>query len=307
MEKSREIFTAQILETAKAINSNLRLRILEEVSRQQMSITQLVEVLGVAQPTVSINVQILESAGLVRTLLGSSREKVIIRTYDSLVIHLPVKTPSPSENVFEVTMPVGLYSSCKVSSPCGLVDTNGVIGLLDDPKSFYLPSRISSSLIYFSEEGYIEYNLPNPLTQFNRIASISFSAELCAEAPGYQQYYPSDITLSLNGKEIGTWTTPGDYGDRKGKNTPEWWNLGNTQYGDLVTWRIDETGCYLNEQLCSGTTINALDITINSPVEARLEVKPDARNRKGMNLFGDGFGDYSQHIKVIYMLDSING
>ncbi len=302
MEKSREIFAAQILEVAKAINSDLRLRILEEVSRTQLSITQLVDVLGVAQPTVSINVQILESAGLVRTLLGSSREKVITRAYDSLVFHLPVKAPSPSENIFEIDMPIGLFSNCKISSPCGLVGQKGVIGFMDDPKSFYLPDRIASSLIYFNEDGYLEYQLPNPLTQFNRLTSIIISAELCAEAPGFQQYYPSDITLSVNNVEIGTWTTPGDYGDRKGKHTPEWWNLGNTQYGDLTVWRVDETGCYINDHICSGTSINELNIGINLPVTARLEVKPDARNRKGMNLFGEGFGDYSQHIKVTYML-----
>lgn len=303
MEKSREIFAAQILEVAKAINSELRLRILEEVSRTQMSLTRLVDVLGVAQPTVSINVQILEAAGLVRTLLGSSREKVITRAYDSLVFHLPVKALSPSENTFKIDMPIGLFSNCRISAPCGLVGQNGVIGFMDDPKSFYLPERIASSLIYFSEEGYLEYQLPNPLTQFNRLSSICISAELCAEASGYQQYYPSDITLYLNNKEVGTWTTPGDYGDRKGKSTPGWWSLGNTQYGDLTAWRADVTGCYLNDHKCSDTSINELSIELNQPITARLEVKPDARNRNGMNLFGEGFGDYSQHIKVTYILE----
>lgn len=300
MEKCRVIFSSQIQEVAKAMTSDLRLKILEEVSYSQKSITQLVNTLGVAQPTISINVQMLEAAGLVRTLLGSGREKMIIRTYDSLLFHLPISEKSSSENSVEISMPIGLYNNCKLSSPCGVISKEGVIGLMDDPRAFYLPERVSAALLYFSEEGFLEYHLPNPIDSNEELTGFSFSAELCSEAPGFQQYYPSDITLFINGKEIGTWTSPGDYGDQKGKNTPEWWNLGNSQYGDLTIWNIDEDGSYLNGSKCSDITINEIIPSLTEPIVARLEVKRDAKNRKGLNLFGEGFGNYSQHIKVVY-------
>ena len=36
--------------------------------------------------------------------------------------------------------------------------------------------------------------------------------------------------------EIGTWTSPGDYGDKRGVYTPQWWKLKGSQYGKLKTW-----------------------------------------------------------------------
>jgi len=42
--------------------------------------------------------------------------------------------------------------------------------------------------------------------------------------PGTNADWPSDISLWVNDVKIGTWTSPGDYGDRRGVHTPRWWN-----------------------------------------------------------------------------------
>ena len=47
-------------------------------------------------------------------------------------------------------------------------------------------------------------------------------------------------TLWINDVAVGTWTSPGDYGDRRGIYTPTWWKLEGSQYGKLKTWRIGE-------------------------------------------------------------------
>lgn len=303
MDKCRIVYQTQIQEIAKALSSELRIRILEEISSRQMSISQLAQVLSVAQPTVSINVQILESAGLIRTALGMGREKILLRSCDSVLLHLPTDQGQSGEKTREVLMPVGMYSFIKATAPCGLVGREGMIGIMDDPKSFFLPERYAAELVYFSEDGYVEYLFPNPLNENERTASICFSAEMCSEALGFQQYYPSDITLLINNKIIGTWTSTGDYGDRRGKLNPDWWGNGSTQYGELVEWSVDGTGSYLNGRLCSEVVPDDLSLKPDQPVTVRLEVMPDALNRRGLNLFGAGFGDHRQGLKLTFSTD----
>ena len=70
--------------------------------------------------------------------------------------------------------------------------------------------------------------------------------ELCSEAPGYNAQWPSDITFSVNGTEIGTYTCPGDLGARRGRLTPNVWPIGLTQYGFMTGVSLRKDGCYIN-------------------------------------------------------------
>jgi len=47
--------------------------------------------------------------------------------------------------------------------------------------------------------------------------------EISSEAPSYNNNYPSDIVFSLKKIELGTWTSPGDFGDKRGNFNPQWW------------------------------------------------------------------------------------
>lgn len=61
------------------------------------------------------------------------------------------------------------------------------------------------------------------------------------EPPHYNNDWHSDITVWINNQEIGTWTVPGDFGDKRGKLNPDWWNADQTQYGLLKIWTINDT------------------------------------------------------------------
>ncbi len=99
----KKIAKMNVQETAKALAGDLRLRIIEALGDREMSISQLAEELGVAQPTVTINVQVLESAGLVESKQGVNREKICYRTYDTIVFDLPMK---PGEGLHGAERPV---------------------------------------------------------------------------------------------------------------------------------------------------------------------------------------------------------
>ena len=110
-----------------------------------------------------------------------------------------------------------------------------MIGLLDVPDTFLDPDRMRAGLLWFTR-GFVEYQFPNNATLSNaKVDGLELAMELSSEVPGTSKNWPSDITIAINGHEIDTWTAPADYGDKRGKHTPDWWKLAGSQYGDLKT------------------------------------------------------------------------
>ena len=127
--------------------------------------------------------------------------------------------------------------------------------------------------------------------------------ELCSEAPGYLEVWPSDITVSVNGVEITTYCSPGDFGARRGRITPDYWPNGRTQYGLLKNFAIRRDGCYLDKVLVNPSVcLDDLKLEEKPYISLTIAVKKDARNVGGINLFGEKFGDYEQGIvmRMVY-------
>ncbi|WP_027086561.1 ArsR/SmtB family transcription factor [Cohnella panacarvi] len=291
----------RMIDVAKALSGDVRVRILEALGEKPMSVSQLAEALGVAQPTVSINIQILEQAELIDTRQGSNREKICSVGYRSILLELPAKPGEGLRRTEDIHMPIGMYSHCSIQPTCGLAARDGTgIGSPDDPRAFYMPERTDAGLLWFSGSGYLEYYFANPMPPGVALDELIFRAELCSEAPGFHHDFPSDITLFVNDVSAGTWTSPGDFGDRKGKFTPERWK-GNTEYGRLTEWKITKEGSMVNGTPASSATIDRLGLAYHQPVRVRLEVSEDAVNRRGLNLFGSAFGDYPQDIVLSFV------
>ncbi|GGD65723.1 ArsR/SmtB family transcription factor [Paenibacillus nasutitermitis] len=292
---------ARIIDVAKALSGDLRLRILETLGERSMSISQLAETLGVAQPTITINIQMLEHAQLVSSMLGANREKICSVTCRSILLELPSKRGEGLHKLEEIHMPIGMYSRCSIEPYCGMVNREGVyIGCVDDPRAFYMPERTETSLLWFGGAGFVEYYFANPVPPGVSFSELRFQSEVCAEAPGFDMNWPSDISLFINDCPAGMITIDADYGDRKGKLTSSKWN-GGTQYGKLVEWRVTDSGSYIGEERKSETTLLDLDLKFNQPIRVRIEVSEDAQNRNGLNLFGASFGDYPQDLILSFV------
>ena len=81
-------------------------------------------------------------------------------------------------NIIEVAMPIGLYTSCEVTAPCGLCSTEGIIGLLDVPDTFLDPDRMNAGLMWFTR-GFVEYQFPNNARLAGQTSTaLEFSIEL---------------------------------------------------------------------------------------------------------------------------------
>ena len=175
-------------------------------------------------------------------------------------------------------------------------DENGPIDSYDTVRSFYSPVRSRAQLIWF-HKGFIEYRFPNIHNPLLTLNEISFRFELCSEAPGYLENWPSDITISINGVETAVYCSPGDYGARRGKLTPPAWPNGNTQYGMLKTFSVKENGSYMDGRLVhAGISLRDIAIESRPYISLKIEIKDNAKHIGGINIFGEKYGDYPQGI-----------
>ncbi len=284
----------------RGLASPVRVRILRHLHRMKgVNVNDIAEALGLPQSTVSSNLQILEDAGLIRTETQKGqkgRQKVCHSAFDELLVMFRDDADGADANRIEVSMPIGLYTRCEVSAPCGLCSPEGIIGLLDVPGTFLNPDRMNAGLMWFTR-GFVEYQFPNNARLVGkRVAALEFSMELSSEVPGTSADWPSDITVAVNGREIGMWTSPGDFGDQRGVFTPDWWKLKGSQYGKLKSWRVTPEGSFVDGVRASSLTPDDLDISGHHSIRLRIEIKPDARHPGGVNVFGRGFGNYDQDI-----------
>lgn len=270
-----------------------------------MNVNQLSENLSLPVSTISFNVRILEKAGLISTELQPASRgtmKVCTRNFDDIHMDLNMATGyNNPKNSYQIEMPVGHYIDSEIHPTCGLINTNGILKPEDEPSLFYHPERMSAQLIWF-RKGYVKYRFPFLVPADAKLESIQFSVELCSEAPRYDHDWPSDITVSINGNEVCTWTCPGDFGDRRGRLNPHWVPSMHTQYGLLKTWKVNEKGTFLDDIKVSDVTLEDLHLKGEKSVSFKIGVKADASNIGGINLFGKGFGDHDQDIlmRLIY-------
>lgn len=285
--------------TLKGISSPIRIDILRLLhDRGPMNVNEISAALALPQSTVATGVQALEEAELIDTRTIKARkgqQKVCSARYDEIVIRFD-DAPVPRDETIEVSMPIGLYTSCDVRAPCGLCSGEGVIGLLDVPSFFLDPSRMQAGLLWFGR-GYVEYKFPNNAKILNEaIRAVEFSMELSSEVPGTNTNWPSDITLWVNNVAVGTWTSPGDYGDQRGVYTPRWWKLEGSQYGKLKSWTVSMNGTFIDGIRISDVTLADLDLDNHHSIRMRIGIADEAKRPGGLNIFGRGFGNYDQDI-----------
>ncbi len=289
----------QSLHILKALASEQRLRVLAFVGSRRCTVTEIARGLNLPLSTTTAHVNILQDAGLLHTEIeAASRglQKVCNRTYDQLLIDLSPRE-EPAIRSVVVALPIGHYSRCAVLPTCGLASLSGLIGLLDDPMAFYEPERMEAQLLWF-RSGYVEYLFPTRLPPHCVPAALQVSAEICSEAPLHNLDWPSDITVWINDVEIGTWTSPADFGGQRGHLTPDWWDVKDTQYGLLKRWQVTDGGTFIDGLPLSAVRVADLGLDPRAPIRVRLGVKSDARHVGGLNLFGSKFGNYPQDLTL---------
>jgi predicted transcriptional regulator len=295
----------------RGLASPVRVRILQLLRRKgPLNVNQIAEALDLPQSTIATNIQVLEEAELIDTSLGKAskgQQKICAARFDEIVIQLAPDPPSREKNVIEVEMPLGLYTSCEVSAPCGMCSTERIMGVLDVPDLFLDPCRVQAALIWFGR-GYVEYKFPNNAKVLNAEAeALELELELSSEVPGTNTDWPSDISVWVNHVHVGAWTTRGDYGDQRGIHTPRWWKLEGSQYGELTHWQITRKGTFVGENRVSNVTIADLRLAEHHSIRLRIGIDERAAHPGGVNIFGKGFGNRGRDILMRLRLGGARG
>lgn len=282
----------------KALANDIRVAMLDLLRDQPLNVNQIAEKLNLPQSTAVTHLAILEKAGLIITDITKAKkgnQKLCRPSFQEILIQFPERQ-SKAEEYVQVEMPIGIFNDFHVTAPCGLCSTESVIGYLDTMDSFLHPDRMKAGLLWCGS-GWFEYKFPNnSIYDARPLKRLEFSMELSSETPGTNSNWPSDITMWVNNIETGTWVSPGDFGDKRGKFTPDWWKLEGSQYGLLKTFGITEEGTFVDGVKISEVTLADLHIADHHSIKMKIGVKEDAQHLGGMNIFGRGFGNYGQGI-----------
>lgn len=283
---------------ARALASPIRARMIALLDTRAMNVGELAETLSIPVSTAALNVRQLEEAGLIASEIQPGIRgamKLCTRRVDSVSMRL-IPDADGSAGALTLRVPIGSYSEARGIEPeCGIVSEHAWIGESNAPRTFYHPDRFGAQMLWF-RAGELEYRFSLGEVDPAQAKWLEVSMEISSNAPMYRDSWRSDIFLSVNGHDLGTWVSPGDYGGRRGRLNPSWWSDTSSQFGLLKTWRVDETGCTLDGEALSGVTLSELALSAGDYLSLRIGVRPEAEHVGGLNLFGEKFGDYAQGI-----------
>lgn len=288
-----------------ALASETRLRMIELLAERQLNIRELAAALGLSSSIIARHVQMLEDAGIIvcNTLPGErGLQKRCKLVHDGFALNFGQVHAYSDVNVFEV--PVGDYFSWSVKPTCGLATQQSYIGSQDDVRCFADPRRTEAGLIWLGS-GYLEYIIPNYADVRSTPNELRIQLEICSEAPGWDMAWPSDIYFYINDHPLGFWTAPGDFGDKPGLHSPDWYrrSRNTSQYGSLKQVTVNRSGTYIDGLPMSGVRIGDLNLNQSQFIHFKIACPEDAANPRGFNLYGKGFGNYDQGIILSIVSD----
>ncbi len=285
----------------KALGSDIRIRLIKLLmENNEMNMNELAERLGITNGALTSHVKKLEESGIITIIsehAGHGNQKVCRVNVDKILVDVQPQDEDVSSNSYSIDIPIGHYFNYRVYPTCGLATTKQLVGEVDDPRFFAHPNHVDAEILWFGK-GHIDYRIPNMLPPGNRMDQITISFEIGSEAPGSNPDWPSDISFYLNRTKLGTWTSPGDFGDVRGLFTPSWWLPNWNQYGFLKMLVIDRKGTFIDGVKVSDVTIQKLNLTPQDEISLRFQSQEPAVNVGGITLFGKGFGNYNQDIRV---------
>lgn len=287
------------LDIFKALGSEVRIEIIKTLLQNHgMNMNELASHLNITNGALTSHIKKLEDCGLITVSsesAGHGNQKKCSVHLDKILIDLD--TQEDSKNVYMADLKVGHFSDYKVYPTCGLASSTAIIGAVDDARYFAHPDRYNADILWFTK-GYVEYVIPNFIPFSQKIDQITLSFEICSEAPGVNDIWPSDISFYLNDKKIAMWTSPGDFGDVRGIFTPDWWFPNYNQYGLLKILVINKSGTFIDGLQVSDVSIRDFSLDYKSTLKFKFAVEDDSEHIGGLTIFGKSFGNYNQDINV---------
>lgn len=294
--------TVNSLPVYEALASKVRLNIIQLLSKRHMNVRELADALNLSSAIMTMHVKKLEKAKLITTRMAPGKggvQKICSLATDKIEIRMP-QQQEDHRKYHQTEISVGHYTDFEITPACGLASTKHIIGELDEPRYFWYPERVQAKIIWFNQ-GYIEYKVPNFLLPSQLPEELEISFEISSKIPFTNALWPVDLSFYLNQTTLGSWTSSGDFGDKRGKYTPTWWNGQANQHGVLKCLRVNHEGTFIDGNQISGITIGTLPVR-EKQWTFRMAVLDEAQHVGGLTLFGAGFGNYNQDLlfKLFY-------
>ena len=282
---------------SNALSSEIRINIIKQLREKSHTIAELKKLNNISYSSILFHISLLNKAGIVMINYLPGQKgfaQVVSIRYKNLFFE--ISEEKTKETTAKQSIGVGCFVNHNVLGYCGLAGVDFTfMGLNSD----LLDSRRFNSSLIWAQEGFIEYQFSNNAFIDKEIKELKISLEICSEARHYREDWKSDITFSINNKELCTWQSPGDFGERRGLLNPPSWPSCNTQYGLLINLYVNKNGVYINEKKYSNSiTIDDLNINKGKGILFKIDSKADAVYKGGWNIFGRHFGDYNQDIDL---------
>lgn len=281
----------------EALANETRLAILRELGGERKSISEIGEKLAISNALMTKHIKKLEQAQLIRLEKGTGKDwkkKFLALKTDFININFPEKV-FPEMNLTSLPVKIGHFTDFRAEASCGMATKDRLIGALDDPKSFLAQERVDASIIWLNN-GFLEYKIPKPLKNGEKIEMLEISMEIASEFPISNNYWPSDISFYINDVCLGTYTVPGNFSDVRGALTPQWWIDEFSQYGLLKHLRINRFDTSIDGEKLTDHNLSEIDLDHSDFFTFKIAAPATAENAGGLTIFGDRWGNYPQDL-----------
>ncbi|MDD7157468.1 MAG: ArsR family transcriptional regulator [Firmicutes bacterium] len=290
-------------EVFKALGNEIRLKIIKMTFHGNTRVSEIGKKLNLGNSTVLFHIEVLRKAGLINVdyepnKKGFVQNVTVKHSMMALALFYTTDEMLKSEfRTYSVEMPVGAYVDARVDDYISYADDFKVYN--PNERGIFSPERMNASLLWLSKSGFVEYAFPAEWKS-EKPECVEFSLEICSEAPLSRMGWKSEVTFSLDEKELCSYICPHDFGDRRGVLTPAWWKTGGSMYGELIRIGIKRDGVYLNgEKVRSQPSLDLFENDRPDRTLFKVECKKDSEFVGGFNIFGKTFGDYPQNIRMI--------
>ena len=291
----------ELCRVARAFSSPKRLEILHLLGTNNiMNVNEIARAIDLPISSTAMHICTLEEAGLITCAKQPSFHgtmKMCTREKNEVVFQLN-EGAATMQRVQLQQLPIGAYSEAGGISPsCGLASYSAPIGAYNNSRSFHLAERLNAEILWY-KTGYLEYRFSMLSMEEINIHWLEVSFEACSQAPSDMPVWQSDVCVSINGRLLGTHTCTCDSQGRRGTLNPEWWPNVPTQHGELLAWRVDDSGSYVQKRRVGDTCLSDLVLSQKEMITVRITVPSEEKPQLGINLFGNRFGDYNQGIAL---------
>ena len=286
---------------ARALSVQTRVEILRLLSRENiMSVHEIARAFSIPASTASVHISVLEEAGLVTCERMSGIHgvnKMCSKKVHQILFRLQEGAQENSKKLVQ-NLPLGAYSEARnITAPCGLASHEGPIGVYNQPICFFLPERLNAKVMWL-KSGSLLYHFSSVMDKKAELESLFFSLEIRTQGE-IDAVLKTEIHVKINGCDLGGVVLNGNTDGQRGALNPDWWPDVSTQHGDLTVWKVTRQGSFLQNLYLSNVTLEDLRLLDSDHITVELCLPENSEYTSGLNLFGNGFGNYDQALQLV--------